>query len=180
MVDKTARHIPNPLRRRVMVEAGHRCAVPTCRGTSALEVHHITDWAIVQEHSFENLICLCAVCHHRATTGEIDRLSILQYKANLGVLSNRYGDYERRILEVFTLSEQDPTVKAILSLPGGRDLDLWYLIKDGLLEKVPQEEMFRASGGGIVISGIPSKEGYRLTELGVAFVLKLKAAESVE
>src|SRR4051794_20813860 len=108
-----------------MVEAGHRCAIPTCRMTSGLEVHHIVDWAKVKEHTFDNLICLCAVCHHRATIGEIDRLAMLQYKANLGVLSNRYGDFERRILEMFTVANEEPSTALVLTLPGGRDLDLW-------------------------------------------------------
>lgn len=37
----------------------------------------------MQEHRFENLIALCPNCHRRADAGEIDRLSLLQYKARL-------------------------------------------------------------------------------------------------
>lgn len=180
MAEEPQRHVPEPLRRRVLVEAGHRCAVPTCRGTSALEIHHIVDWAKVKEHRFENLICLCAVCHHRATIGEIDRLAMLQYKANLGVVNGRYGDFERRVLEYFSLASEEPSTLLILTLPGGRDLDLWYLLRDGLLQKIPQDEMLRLSGGGLVIAGTPAREGYRLTEAGVEFVTRLRKAEPIE
>lgn len=93
--------IPRPLARAVRVEAGHRCAIPTCRATSGLQIHHIEDWAKVREHAFENLILLCANCHSRITSGEIDRQSVVAYKANLSILASRYGDLERRILDRF-------------------------------------------------------------------------------
>jgi len=44
--------------RAVLVEAGHRCAIPTCR-QHPVDVDHIDDWATVKEHRFENLIALC-------------------------------------------------------------------------------------------------------------------------
>lgn len=44
--------MPRPLARAVRTEAGHRCAIPTCRATSGLQIHHIDDWAKVQEHDF--------------------------------------------------------------------------------------------------------------------------------
>lgn len=105
---------------------------------------------------------------------------MLQYKANLGVVTNRYGEFERRVLEMFTVAEAEPSSDLILELPGGRDLDLWYLLRDGLFRKLSQQEMFRRSGGGVVISGIAAKEGFRLTELGVEFVRNLRAARPVD
>ncbi|MFI1830698.1 HNH endonuclease [Streptomyces sp. NPDC020412] len=89
--------IPTALRRRVLVEAGHRCAIPTCRQTP-VELSHITPWVRVRLHKFENLIALCPTCHARFDNGAIDRRAILQYKANLGLLNSRYTQIERQLL----------------------------------------------------------------------------------
>jgi hypothetical protein len=67
------RDIPRPLRRQALIEAGHRCAIPTCR-QYPVEVDHIDDYANVKEHRFENLIVLCRNCHGRKTAGP-DRVS---------------------------------------------------------------------------------------------------------
>ena len=87
--------IPRPIRRDVLVEAGHRCAIPTCR-SHPVEVHHSEDWAKVQKHEPDNLIALCPNCHARVTKGEIDVLAMKAYKANLGLLRDRYSDLETK------------------------------------------------------------------------------------
>ncbi len=74
--------IPAELRRQVLVEAGHRCAIHTCRHPT-VDIHHIIPWVQCQEHTFENLIALCPNCHRRADAGEIDRKSLTMYKARL-------------------------------------------------------------------------------------------------
>ncbi|WP_206608448.1 HNH endonuclease signature motif containing protein [Streptomyces orinoci] len=93
-------NIPTDLKRAVLVEAGHRCAIPTCRQTP-VDLAHITPWAKVREHTFENLIALCPTCHARFDRGEIDRKAMLQYKANLEIVNQRYTDTERQLLRVF-------------------------------------------------------------------------------
>ena len=60
MSDRPA--IPLALERAVKIEAGHRCAIPTCR-YPRVEVAHIVPWAEVREHTLENLIALCPNCH---------------------------------------------------------------------------------------------------------------------
>lgn len=70
------------LRRRVLVEAGHRCAVPACRQTP-VEVAHIQPWCKTRNHEFDNLIALCPTCHARYDNGEIDRKAMRIYKAQL-------------------------------------------------------------------------------------------------
>lgn len=74
----------------MLVEAGHRCAIPTCLA-SPVVIAHIVPWAKVREHAFPNLIALCPTCHARYDRGEIDRQSMLQYKANLAALNSRYS-----------------------------------------------------------------------------------------
>lgn len=72
--------IPAEIRRAVMCEAGHRCAIPSCRHPT-VDVHHIVPWEDRKSHDFENLIALCPNCHRRADAGEIDRKSLRWYKS---------------------------------------------------------------------------------------------------
>lgn len=83
--------VPRDLRRRVLVEAGHRCAIPVCRAIP-VEIAHIEPWRKVKRHEFENLIALCPTCHTRFDSphSAIDRKAMRQYKANLSPLSNGY------------------------------------------------------------------------------------------
>src|SRR6516164_4967624 len=92
--------IPTDTVRAVLVEAGHRCAIPTCRATTT-EIAHIEPWAKSHDNTFGNLIALCPNCHMRFDQKkEIDAKSVRIYKQNLAVLNNRYGDLERRIFEL--------------------------------------------------------------------------------
>lgn len=85
--------IPTDIRRRVLVEAGHRCSIPTCRQIIC-EVHHIVEWSEVKEHKYENLICLCSNCHTLVHDKKIDRKSLKMYKHNLGLLHDKYTQFE--------------------------------------------------------------------------------------
>ena len=89
--------IPAEIRRRVLVEAGHRCAIPTCR-VIEVEVHHIVPWSEHKAHEYDNLIALCPTCHSRATKGEIDRKSMRLYKLNLRFIHDKYSQLEMDIL----------------------------------------------------------------------------------
>ncbi|MFG2215791.1 HNH endonuclease [Streptomyces sp. NPDC048685] len=93
--------IPRELRRRVLIEAGHRCAIPTCRATP-VEIAHIKPWAKVKKHEFKNLIALCPTCHTRFDDphNPLDRKAMRQYKANLNPLLSLEvdkGDQMRKI-----------------------------------------------------------------------------------
>jgi len=120
--------IPAALRRAVLVEAGHRCAIPTCKQTPVV-LDHIDDWAKVRQHAFENLIALCPNCHQRKTSGEIDRQSMLQYKANLSVIGSRYTQLERQILELLGNRPSD----RVVHLPAAASLLLYNLLRDDLI-----------------------------------------------
>ncbi|MGW7452534.1 HNH endonuclease [Streptomyces sp. NPDC054787] len=71
--------VPRPLARQLFVEAGHRCAIPTCRATP-LEIAHIVPWRRVQRHNHHNMIVLCPNCHTRFDRGDIDRQAMFRYK----------------------------------------------------------------------------------------------------
>ncbi|MBN0039347.1 HNH endonuclease [Cellulosimicrobium cellulans] len=177
---KVSRDIPRPLRRRVYVEAGHRCAIPTCRGTSGLEVHHITPWARVKEHEFDNLILLCAVCHRRANDKDIDRKAMKAYKANLSLLNSRYGDLERRVIEKFV---NDVDLREVV-IDRSHAVLLDYLVIDGLLvEEGPAEGavMFQTEAGdGPGPAGYMGPSRWLLTPEGEAFVTRLRGATKVQ
>ncbi|MFF2042982.1 HNH endonuclease [Kitasatospora sp. NPDC058170] len=80
--------VPRPLARRLLVEAGHRCAIPTCRA-DLVELAHIRPWAEVRCHEFDNMIVLCPNCHTRFDRGDIDRMAMREYKRLLGRPSGR-------------------------------------------------------------------------------------------
>lgn len=162
--------IPRELERALFVEAGYRCAIPTCRAVAPLVIEHIDDWAAVKEHKFENMIVLCANCHGLKGNGprKLDRKALRQFKINLGVINSRYGDVEQRALEFFA---ENPGISKI-SLPGGLDILLMYLIKDGLLIKPPPS-------GGIYFGSVPMHQVYILTAEGREFVERWAAAQPV-
>ncbi|MGO9006426.1 MAG: HNH endonuclease [Beijerinckiaceae bacterium] len=89
--------IPADIRRRVLVEAGHRCAIPTCRYIE-VDVHHIVAWSQCKEHEYDNLIALCPNCHRRADRGEIDRKALRLYKFNLRFAHDKYSQIEMDVL----------------------------------------------------------------------------------
>jgi hypothetical protein len=150
--------VPEALKRAVLIEAGHRCAIPTCRFTRC-QIAHIVPWKECQEHRFENLIALCPNCHVLYDIDKkIDRKSMVIYKQNLALLNYRYGDCERRILQFFA---ENPTVSNI-KLPGWNDIHIFYLLKDGFLTL--------KSVVGIFFGGMPAWAEYELTQKGRDFV----------
>lgn len=70
--------IPIDVTRAILVEAGHRCAV--CGTPCPLERAHIIPWSKSNDHSAENLICLCANCHTMADTEPWDVKTLREYK----------------------------------------------------------------------------------------------------
>ncbi len=165
MNDRAA--IPDPLRRQVLLEAGHRCAIPTCKQVP-VDIAHIQPWAECKTHEFENLIALCPTCHRRYDRNEIDRKSMLTYKRNLSLIAGRYGDLERRVLDYFI--EQPGSSEVVL--PGGLDLLLAYLVRDGLLRDTGKT-------GSVWISGIPAHKVYALTDQGHELIKRWREAREL-
>ncbi len=156
------------VKREVKVEAGHRCAIPTCRQIP-IEIAHIEAYVKTQNNNFENLIALCPTCHTRYDLGkDIDFLAMRIYKTNLSLLNMRYGEYERRLIEYFAENENLSNI-----IQGSlQDLHLWYFLKDGFLVKT--------SKCGPHINGVPSWEEYALTKKGREFVNNWKSAKALE
>lgn len=165
--------IPAELERALFIEAGYRCAVPRCLAVAPLTLEHIEDWARVKEHKFANMIVLCRNCHGLKGEGprKLDRKALRQIKANLGIINGRYGEMERRLLMFLAQQPKLATGNTFqIKLPGGIELMLWYLIKDGML--VPQRDMTPS-----LIDNVPLMQDYLVTDACWELVAQLREAQ---
>lgn len=64
------RHIPRPIKRRLIEEAGGKCANPGCSSTK-VQFHHIKHWAVYKAHSADDMIAICPSCHDAAHHGKL-------------------------------------------------------------------------------------------------------------
>lgn len=90
--------IPAEIRRAVLVEAGHRCAIQQCRSAADVDLHHIVPWEACKTHDPANLIALCPNCHRLADRSKIDRKSLLRYKDICQKLTQPPGKHIEREL----------------------------------------------------------------------------------
>ncbi len=136
--------IPAELERKVLVEAGHRCAIPTCRHIN-IEIHHIIPWATCKKHEYDNLIALCPNCHTRVHKGDIDRKSLRIYKANLRFAHDKFSQ-----VEIDTLFE-------LHSLPSDKGIP-WPHYLNLLLKRLFDANYIRVEivGSGMFVYGIKS------------------------
>lgn len=104
--------IPAPVKRQVLVESGHRCAV--CGFGSGIEFAHIRPWHRSDEYTNENVICLCAGCHARADREKWGEHTLRQYKEKPWVA---------RQFEQQESSETGGKVKVTLTIDVDLDLD---------------------------------------------------------
>jgi hypothetical protein len=72
------------------MEAGYRCAVPTCRTILALDLHHIVDLQDGGGDDVSNLLALCPTCHALYTRGTITRDAIHSWKGILVALNQAF------------------------------------------------------------------------------------------
>jgi hypothetical protein len=135
--------IPAEIKRRILIEAGYRCAVPTCR-FPITENAHIISWADSKEHSYENLIALCPNCHTMYDSGKIERAAIIAYKKKLLFLNEVYSRFELDVLDHLK------THKRAL-IPG--ELLVKRLLEEGIVRH-EEKIMIQGFGDGEDILGI--------------------------
>ena len=75
---------------KVLTESGYRCAVPTCRGILALDMHHVWEVAAGGGDDPANLIALCPTCHALYHRGTISREAIYAYKSMLVAIGRAF------------------------------------------------------------------------------------------
>lgn len=156
------------VRELVMLEAGYRCAVPTCRALTPLDVHHIDEHAKGGSDEAGNLICLCCNCHNRYHREKIPSQQVMKvYKIRLQELS-RAVDREDIDLLLLLYEEMDS-----ISVSGDKIAELAALFNAGYLEA-------RDSSKGCFQSNTPQPAPHyaiNLTARGREFVADWKNGE---
>ena len=124
MTKESSRYIPSEIKRAVLFEAGHACAIPTCQ-FPAIEFALIVPYAKVKKYEISNIVCLCPNHHHLFDQKkQIDQKSMMMYKMNLQFLNKRYTKYEMRILNL--LSDKEAVLVS-------GEIEVQGLLKDGLI-----------------------------------------------
>lgn len=155
-------NIPTELKRIILVEAGHRCAIPTCRDLH-VDIHHIVPWSECKKHEYPNLIALCPNCHRMAEKGEIDKISLKLYKNNLRFLYDKFTVFEIDVLfELDNLSE-----KGAMQFPPYLILLIKRLIESKYIQWIQ-------TPSGVMIGGMKSNPDYiKITPEGKEFIKNL-------
>ncbi|MGO9353370.1 MAG: HNH endonuclease [Mycobacterium sp.] len=146
----------------VLVEAGHRCAIPTCRHRTT-EIAHIVPESQSRDDTFENLIALCPSCRKK----EIDRQSMRMYKRNLGILNSRYSDFERRVFDQIAESDRRSFI-----VEAGLEIALVHAVNDGLLKRVELAPV-------AIQRGESTDYRYEVTDEGLDFVNRYVRGEDI-
>src|SRR5437764_15128611 len=58
------------LKRKLQMEAGHKCANPGCSNRRT-HIHHVRKWAVYQTHDGNHMIAVCPACHDAIHHGTI-------------------------------------------------------------------------------------------------------------
>ena len=149
-------------KRMALVEAGHRCAIPTCRHPTS-EIAHIMPESQGHDDSFANLIALCPKCQKK----EIDAQSMRMYKRNLEILNSRYSDFERRVFDQIAETDQRSFV-----VEAGLEIPLLHAVNDGLLKRVELAPV-------AIQRGEPTHYTYEVTDEGLDFVNRYVCGEDI-
>jgi hypothetical protein len=149
-------------KRMALAEAGHRCAVPTCRHPTH-ETAHILHESENDDESFANLIALCEKCQKK----EIDRQAIRGYKRNLAILNSRYSEFERRVFD--QIAETD---RRSFTVDAGFEILLMHAVNDGLLRRVELAHVGAQRGE-------PTQYTYEVTDEGLDFINRYVCGEDI-
>lgn len=154
--------IPEEIKRQVLAEAGHRCAV--CGLTGPLELAHIEPWHKTRNHESNNLISLCSNCHSLADKEEWGKKTLAAYKQIPWVLRQNNAQ---------SSAEAGPTVDLDIHIRiefsefnDMRERLLKYSLA-GFLEISPErvEILSKREGSTVVTLRLPVKSAEQLLEL---------------
>ncbi len=107
--------IPVAVRRDVLMEAGYRCAVPTCRTILTIDIHHIIHVSKGGGNEVSNLIALCPTCHALHHKGVISGEAIRSWK---GILMAMNHAFDRESIEHLFFLRRVPDEQPLVSGDG--------------------------------------------------------------
>ncbi len=87
--EEPGRHPPVHVRRELLVEAGHLCAI--CTDSAPLQFHHIIEFAELKHHDPSHMLAVCGTCHSKITLRQIDTIAQRMYKDRLGMRRRLVG-----------------------------------------------------------------------------------------
>ncbi|AEC21014.1 hypothetical protein PT7_2474 [Pusillimonas sp. T7-7] len=97
------------------------------------------------------------------------------YKHNLGILNNRYGEFERRLFEVLA-----KTRDRVFVLGAAGDLLVANAVKDGFFEdKHVQGMSFDVKGDSGFSKSFPMTFTYWVTDSGVEFITRYASGADI-
>jgi len=80
--EEPGRHPPVRVRRTLLVEANHKCAI--CGdSTPRFQLHHMVEFAELKHYDPEHMLAICGSCHDKIGTGLIDYQMQVMYKKRL-------------------------------------------------------------------------------------------------
>lgn len=79
--EEPGRHPPIKVRRSLLVESGHRCAI--CEDSAPLQFHHILEYSQLKHHDPAHMLAVCGTCHSKISVGQIDYQAQREYKDRL-------------------------------------------------------------------------------------------------
>jgi len=79
--EEPGRHPPAKVRRKLLVEARHRCAI--CEEVKPIEFHHIIEFSKLKHYDIDHMMVLCPTCHTLCGNGIIDSKAQREYKNRL-------------------------------------------------------------------------------------------------
>ncbi len=146
----------------VLIECGYRCAVPTCRGILAIDLHHIVEVVEGGRNEAGNLLALCPTCHGLFHRGTYTRDAIYAWKGVVVALSQ---GFDRDSMDLLLFLDADTVAKELL-VDGTGVLRFARLIAAGLA-------LFRTVG----VNGAQVLYEVRLTTKGSTFVSAWKRGD---
>lgn len=120
-------HVPRDVKLTVLIEAGYRCAVPTCRTILAIDLHHMVEVSEGGDNSPHNLLALCPTCHALYHRGIYDKEAIFAWKGMLVAISQAF-DYDTIDLLMFLAKPESSNLR----VDGGGVLRFARLVAAGL------------------------------------------------
>lgn len=158
--------IPPSVQRAVLMEAGYRCSVPTCRTILAIDLHHLEPVAMNGGNDAANLLALCPTCHRLHHKGVIPAEALKVYKGIIVSLNQGISaEAKDLLLHISDVGlQQWFTADATLRFSG--------LIAAGLIHMTP------GASSGSAIGPVRPYHALILTEKGQAVVDAWKKGDS--